>query len=295
MTTHEGVFLLLSRIQASLRLRNPHNRESSFGLSVLAGTLVTVCILLATYVPQLSAGTRWQEIDVMPFDAADVFAALAAITAAMIALQVMAQTSHVRPSKTLVEYNRRQTMGMLALLGPAVSCMLALFVWIDPDTRLPAMLPYLVVVASLAGINCFIASDAVDRIVRIDKNNVGLKIAVARKKVSHYRRSRLPWMASWTKVRVALAGLVQILLLSALILILDASLTELPPISSWPGRYVLVLGAQAALFVSFAAFGWARIRIDRTEQWLMGLLCLLIVTAGVLVPLAPPTDSSTHS
>lgn len=95
----------------------------------------------------------------MPFDAADVFAALAVVTAGMIALQVMAQTSHIRPSKTLAEYNRRQIMGMLALLGPAVSCMLAVSVWVDHVTRVPAMLPYLVVVVVFAGTNCFIASD----------------------------------------------------------------------------------------------------------------------------------------
>ena len=218
----------------------------------------------------------------MPFGAADVFAALAAITTGTIALQVMAQTTRIQPSKTLAESNRRQTMGMLALLSPAVSCMLAVFVCLDRETRVPSMLPYVMVVLALAGMNCFIAADAVDRITRIDKNNRDLKIAMARKQLSHYRRKRLPWMGSWSVSRVALVGFVQITLLSTLIVFLDVLLFEAAGFSVWSRRYPVVFTVQLCLFVSFAAFAWTRTRFDRSEQWLAGFMLLLVITVGLL-------------
>lgn len=218
----------------------------------------------------------------MPFSPADVFAALAAITAGTIALQVMAQTSHIQPSKTLVESNRRQTLGMLALLSPAVSCMLAIFVWLDRETYVPKTLPYLIVVLALTGINCFIAADAIDRITSIDRNNKTLKIAVARKQLNHYRRRRLPPVGSWSKTRLFVVGLFQIIFLSALVVSLDLLVTEAPDIASWARRHSFMLIVQICLFVSFAIFAWARIRFDRTEQWLSGFVILILLAFGVL-------------
>lgn len=232
----------------------------------------------------------------MPFSAADVFAALGAITAGTIALQVMAQTAHLEPSRTLAESNRRHTMAMLALLSPAVSCMLAIFVLLDRETHIAKMLPYPVVAVSLAAMNCFIASDAVDRILRVDRNNPDLRLAVARKTLGHFRRKRLPWLASWSKARVWSAGLAQILLLSLLIVVVDAMLTDVPPVSAWAGHYLVVAAAQGVLFCFFAMFVWARTRLDSTEQWLSGFLFLCIASAGAILALSlDPTQGVVHA
>lgn len=282
---HEVIRLRLS-IRSRLRLRNSYDTGFSFGRSIGLGLLVAAWLLLVVCASQLSDGTRWEELDIMPFDPADVLTALAAITAGTIALQVLVQTAHLHPSLTLAEANRRQTIGMLALLSPAVSCMLAVFVCFDQESEVPRMLPYIAVTVVLAGMNCFIASDAVDRLLQVDRNNVNLKIALAVKELSHYRRHRLPWLGPWSKARVTLAGLVQILLLSAFAAVLGAALTEASIISLRPGYYAVICITQTLLFVTFALAARAWHGIDRTNRWHMGSLLLFVITVSVLIALS---------
>ncbi|BBE24568.1 hypothetical protein MN0502_34510 (plasmid) [Arthrobacter sp. MN05-02] len=158
------------------------------------------------------------------------------------------------------------------------------------------MLPYLVVTMALAGGNCFIASDAVDRLLRMDKHNPVLRLAMAQKTLGHFRRKRLPWLAPWSKARVSSAGLAQVLLLSVLVLVVDATFSEVPPVSAWAGHYLVVVAVQGVFFCSFAAFVWARTRLDKTEQWFTGFLFFCLSSASALAALSlHPNYGAAHA
>ena len=113
----------------------------SFGRSVSLGLGMAVFVLLITLMTHAAGSEQpWYDVDLMPLGAAEVIGALAAVATGTIALQVMAQTSYSRESRTLAEFNHRQNMAILALSSPVVTCLLAVFVWLDKDIGSSTML-----------------------------------------------------------------------------------------------------------------------------------------------------------
>ncbi|WP_307273159.1 hypothetical protein [Arthrobacter sp. W4I7] len=122
---------------------------------------------MATYMVAVELLLYWTEGDYarpfVPMDLkeSDVLAALAAVAAGTIALQVMAQSSTSSRAATMADYNHRMLIAYLAVGGTAASCTLALSslvaVLLDGVER---NLSYLLVVVLLAAMNSLVAADA---------------------------------------------------------------------------------------------------------------------------------------
>lgn len=251
----------------------------SFGRSVLLGLGMAAFVLLITLMSGAATTDKvWYEIDLALLGPAEVLGALAAVTAGTIALQVMAQTAYSRQSRTLSEYNHRQNMGILALSSPAVSCTIAVSVWFDKDLKLPDGLPYLFVVLLIAAMNCFIAADAADRIIRVDDDNTDIRIAAARKTLSHYRRHRLPATQRTPTLRRLVIRTSHILALSAATGIIDALLTETKDWNQWPGAYLAVAITTATIQIAASRTFVKVAGADGADRWFSSLLFLLLLT-----------------
>lgn len=265
-----------ARSRARGRLNTP---GVSFGRSVVLGLGMAAFVFLITLISGMPATDGvWDEINLTLLGPAEVLGALAAVTAGTIALQVMAQTAYSRQSGTLLEFNHRQNMGILALSSPAVSCTLAVSACFDKDLKLPGGLPYLFVVLVLAAMNCFIAADAADRIIRVDDENTHIRIAVARKSLSHYRRHRLPAPQRTTTLRKLVIRTSHILALSAATGIMDALLTGTKDWNQWPSAYLALVIATATIQIAASRTFVKVAGTDAADRWFSMLLFLLVLS-----------------
>jgi hypothetical protein len=245
----------------------------SFGRSVLLGLGMAAFVLLITLMSgAATTDLMWYEVDLALLGPAEVLGALAAVTAGTIALQVMAQTAYSGQSRTLSEFNHRQNMGILALSSPAVSCTLAVSVWFDKDVKLPDGLPYLFVVLVIAAMNCFIAADAADRIIQVDDDNTDIRIAAARKTLSHYRRHRLPATQRTPTLRRLVIRTSHILVLSAAMGIIDALLSGAKDWNQGPGAYLAVVITTATIQVAASRTFVKVAGTDGADRWFSSLL-----------------------
>lgn len=182
---------MLRRFMRKSFRRGVDGRHMSFARAIALGGFMAA-YFLGTYLAETRKEWLWDKPDILPLDAPEVVGILAAVATGTIALQVMAQTAYARPSSTLPEYKHRQLLGLLAMFSVSVSCVLVVAVWLDKDTEQPRDHVYLFSVVALAAMNCFIATDAANRILSVDDENLDVRTAVARHVLAHYRRVRMP-------------------------------------------------------------------------------------------------------
>lgn len=230
----------------------------------------------------------WYQRDYMSLGPAEAIGALAALSTATIALQVMAQTAYSRQSRTLSEFSHRQNMGMLALTSPAVSCTLAIFALLDSETQLPSGLAYILIVITIAGMNTFIAADAADRLLRVDDNNVEIQLAASRRTLGHYRRKRLPHQPEIPLgLRFARAGW-HLLFVSTVVAVGEAMCIPSIDWSRAPRFYLGII--ISTIVISLLTFMMIRhwYEADRTNRWgfVLFFLAVVIIYALVIIEVA---------
>ncbi|UKA73393.1 hypothetical protein [Arthrobacter sp. FW306-06-A] len=246
----------------------------------LGTTLYIIAIMYARHISQTG---RWSLLpeDVTPLGPGEILGALAAVSTATIALQVMAQTAYSRKSTTLEEYSHRKMVMLLALMASTVSFILAATSWLGVGVGSFGSLENLLVVTTLAAMNCFIASDAAGRIERTESNNVDIKVLAARHSVSHFRRKRLPLLTGLPANHPAMAALLDALTIMVIIGTVEVIIIGQYRWQAWLASYIFsaLWTALILTVVSRTAATW--FMQDTAARWhsTLGTALLLLIAA----------------
>lgn len=266
----------------------------TFGKTALVCLMMSSLVLWGAWLNHMQSNGPNEPFRPISLGTAEVFGALAALTAGSVALQVMAQAVASKPSPTLREHQNRQYLAMLALLGPGASCSVGLLVWLAIDISVHGAILYLLTITTLTAINIFVGSDAAHRIMNSDDDNILIQIGLARKSLGRWRRRRLPVnkrtsvislsaMAVFQTTAVAVAGTV----------LTTAALTKTTQVDLWPSflGHFLAAGTVCALMAIGFRF-W--VLGDRSVRLMVGLVGL-VAAATLADLLLEAFDSGTYA
>ena len=231
--------------------------------------------------------------DLLPLGSGEILGALAAVATGTIALQVMAQTAYSRQSVTLEEFSHRQTVMLLAFMGSTVSFVLAAVSWLGMGVGSFGRLANVLVVTTLAAINCFIAADAASRIHRVDSTNLNIQIMAARREVARFRRKRLPPLHGVVSHHGEFATAVDFLAVSVVMGTIETAI--IGDWGFWPLSFgIAALAAIVVLtVVTLTAVNW--FKNDLAARWQAVASCSLVLILTLLTILeAAPEQPLPH-
>ena len=288
-----GEYLLGNITEESVTTESSKVRDVAPRMSF--GSIIGMGLFLATYIVGVELYLYWAEGDhtrpFVPMDLkeSDVLAALAAVAAGTIALQIMAQGNSSTRSVTMEEYNHRMLIAYLAVGGTAASCTLALSsLAVVTLAGVEEHLAYLFVVVLLAAMNSLIAADAAGRIVRVEFKNPTIRVIAATRVSNHYNKLELDPQLTPSWLRRALTCLWQVLALGAVAGMLDLVLTA----ATWdyaPGVFFGVLAVTTVLLplVRYAGLQWhnpSLIARIAAPVWLLMTLVMLVLVVATMDP-----------
>jgi hypothetical protein len=271
-------------IPLRVALRLERGASLTFWRVLRLSIITTLYVVAIMYLSHLAQTGRWELMpdDIEPLGPGETLGALAAVATGTIALQVMAQTAYSKKSETLEEHGHRKVVMLLALMSSTVSFILAATAWLSWGDGSFGRLANVLVVTTLAAMNCFIASDAAGRIHRIDTNNLDVQVSAARKVVSHYRRKRLPPLPGLAARHWFIAGLLDILAITAVIGTLEAIIIADFTWRSLVGSYVLSALWATIVLAALALTAVSWFKDDIAARWHATSSCLLLIVIAVL-------------
>lgn len=257
----------------------------------LVMTFYIVAIMYGKHVSQTGHWNLSPE-DVAPLGTGEILGALAAVSTGTIALQVMVQTAYSKKSATLEEYSHRKVVMLLALMASTVSFILAAISWLGVGAGSFGGLANLLVVTTLAAMNCFIASDAAGRIDRTDSDNVDIKVMAARNDVSHYRRKRLPPLRGLAANHKVIATILDVLAVTAIIGTIEVVIIGQYSWQFWLRSYLLAAFWAALILTVLSRTAASWFNEDISARWHSTLGSLLLFVIAVLTVLGADQERS---